>query len=838
MKRKHKNNQSAMTEPSHHSTTKADRSTNLRAALSVLLLFLSSASLLLTGCSQRRDPTPAKLLVKGGNNQWGTLGQPLTTPIVVEVLGPLRKGVLGGKGTRAPVPDATVCFESADGPDSAVVTGADKVLTDAAGYARTEVCLGTRFGDQYVRATVLGYPHLAVQFRFIGGIEVWGHPQETVAGDKLPEPVRFKVTDSNQEPVAGVPVHFRLIKGAGKKGKLIPLQPVTDAGGFALVQLQTDPAASGEYHVLAEIADPRTGFHARGVVVTAMALNRTKLVVGVLGGLALFILGMKFMSEGLQKVAGSRLKKVLQFLARNRFTAVLAGTAVTALIQSSSACTVMVVGFVNAGLLTLHQAIGIIFGAAIGTTVTGQIVSFKLDGLALPAIAIAVTILLIARSSVTRNWAETLLGFGVLFLGMSMMSGELKAIAGFPSFVKFFSIFDCQPGPDGRLPLLAIIGAVAIGTLLTMVVQSSSATIGLTIALANSGLVNFYTAIPLILGDNIGTTITALLASIGTNRRAKQAAVAHTIFKVIGVIYMVLLLFVRVNGVPVFLWLVDQITAGNVFADNAENVGRHIAAAHTLFNVVNVVVFLPLIAMLVWMCHRLLPIKEDEKIQVQSLEPHLLNTPAVALGQVLKAFMDMNDAAWKLAEDCYSKLRKEKLGNADVLHEREAAIDTMQREITQYLVELTERQLSEKQAMAVPLLIHCVNDAERIGDHAQSLLELTAQMVSQESSFTRKAKTDLDGVFALLDDMAEAVRTVLTEGDEEQVARAIALRGELNRTVAQCHQNHMRRLGKGKCTVAGGVVFVEALVDLERIANHLSNIVERVLDIRRFCAEQ
>ena len=351
----------------------------------------------------------------------------------------------------------------------------------------------------------------------------------------------------------------------------------------------------------------------------------------VLGGLALFIYGMGLMSEGLTQVAGARMKAILGYVTKNRVAAIAAGAGITALIQSSSATTVMTVGFVNAGLLSLTQAIGVVFGANIGTTVTGQLVSLKVTDLALPAVVLGVAGLMIARRSMMRGAWRTVLGFGLLFFGMNMMSHELKALAKLPEFISFFSYFDCAPSADGYLPFGAVMGAIAVGTLCTVAVQSSSATIGITIALANAGVINLWTAVPIVLGDNIGTTVTALLASIGTNVNARRAALAHALFNIIGTLLLVMtfvLVFVE-GGVkaPAFFHLVNACAEGNAFL--GENTGRHVAMAHTLFNVANVVVLAFFIPMLARLCSRM--IRDNSNQKVKSLEPLLLSNPALAL---------------------------------------------------------------------------------------------------------------------------------------------------------------------------------------------------------------
>jgi Na/Pi-cotransporter len=317
-------------------------------------------------------------------------------------------------------------------------------------------------------------------------------------------------------------------------------------------------------------------------------MEKINLALTVIGGLAIFVYGMGLMSDGLKEIAGEKLKSALGYMTRNRFFAILAGAGVTALIQSSSATSVMTVGFVNAGLLTLQQAIGVIFGANIGTTITGQIVSFKLNDIALPAVTAGVVGLMIAKRVFSRGIWRTVLGFGLLFFGMTIMSTELKELAAEPGFKKFFELFDCSPS-NGYMPILSVLGAITVGTLCTMLVQSSSATIGITIALANSGVISIWSAIPIVLGDNIGTTITAAFAAIGANANAKRTALAHAMFNILGTILITLSFFIVINvddiGAPAFLHAVNALTEGNGLI--GENPGRHVAMAHTLFNIKN-----------------------------------------------------------------------------------------------------------------------------------------------------------------------------------------------------------------------------------------------------------
>ena len=805
----------------------ADRPLALKGASALL----ACALLFVSGCGGSTSGG-RRLVVKSGGGQTGFPGAECRDPVVVELMGPRVRGLLGGKGHRHPIVGARIVFSPLSEGDTISIVGSEVVATDAAGSARVRVALGKRLGDQYLVARVEEEPELSAVVRLVSGVEIKGDGQEVLAGQPLGNPIEVTVVDEGLGPTQGVPVHFTLGARPGKKGALDSTYALTDENGVARTQLTTDGKATGRYEVLVEISDRDRGFFVRGIRVSALALNRLDLAIGVLGGLGIFILGMKFMSEGLQRVAGSRLKSILQLLTRNRFAAVMAGAVITSLIQSSSACTVMVVGFVNAGMLSLQQAIGIVYGAAIGTTVTGQIVSLKLDCLALPAVAIGVAIILVAKTSTVQNWGQTLLGFGLLFLGMTMMSARLKGIAEFPSFIRFFATFDCRPGPSGYMPVGGVLGAIAIGTAMTMVIQSSSATIGLAIAMAASGLINFYTAVPLILGDNIGTTITALLASIGTNRPARQTAIAHTIFKMVGALYMAALFFVRVDGVPVFLHIVDLVTAGDVFAETPENIGRHIASAHTLFNVFNVLVFLPLVGALAWAAQRVLPEKTSEDARTVRLEAHLLDTPAAAIQQAASCAVDMLSDAWALAGEAFVASKQGVVPDVPEFVRREQAVDSMQHEITAYLVQLTRRELTEAQARTIPLLIHCVNDAERIGDHAMNLLDLARQTSERQTKFSKPARKDLDAMFELIAEQARCTIGGLKSAGGELAPQALALEEQVSRLGSEIDYNHIRRLEKGKCPVLSGVAFVDIVSNLERIAEHLTNIAERAGEIR------
>ena len=444
-----------------------------------------------------------------------------------------------------------------------------------------------------------------------------------------------------------------------------------------------------------------------------------QIAVTAVGGLALFIYGMGLMSDGLKETAGSKLKAVLGYMTKNRFFAIAAGAGVTALIQSSSATSVMTVGFVNAGLLSLQQAIGVIFGANIGTTITGQIVSLKLDDLALPAITIGVAGLLAVRGKSMRGILRTVLGFGFLFYGMQVMSQELKSLTEMPAFIRFFSTFDCTPSATGHLPLWCVLGAIAVGTLCTMLVQSSSATIGITIALAEAGAINIWTAIPIVLGDNIGTTVTAGLAAIGTNANARRTALAHALFNLLGTMILTAsfaFVFTAPGGVgaPAFFHLVDLCVPGDSFA--GANPGRHVAMAHTLFNVGNVILLSAFIPALARICETIIRSKGESR--TLTLEPNLLVAPALALQAAASAVAEMTRRAWTVASVALNNSLGKTSVNPESIEAAEREVDKMREQIKAYLVEISQRKLSQREALMIPELIHCANDAERISDLA------------------------------------------------------------------------------------------------------------------------
>lgn len=796
------------------------RSCGLCLRVSLMLIF---SVIFLSGCSRNTQGLePDKLVLVTSETQLGMAGSTQTQALRVEVLSKAVPGLFGGKGEQYPVAGEKLRVVPVDAACGIQATPAEGV-SDQGGNFTCDVTLGKTFGDQYLDIICVEAPEVRKRVRFVAGVTAENTRQEVSAGDALPKPVRITLTGPDGEPIPNESVYFTLAQQPGKSGKVTKSIVKTDTNGVAEVGLKTDDSATGVYEIRAEVANPKTGHFTRPFFIESMAICTSGILVSIFGGLALFIFGMTLMSDGLQQVAGSKMKAALAYITRNRITAILAGTVVTSLIQSSSATTVMTVGFVNAGLLSLYQAIGVVFGANIGTTMTGQIVSFKLDGIALPSIIIGVIGVLITSKATWQGTFRTILGFGLLFFGMTMMSNELKCAGAFPSFVKFFQLFDCTPGPDGVMPIGAVLGAIGIGTLTTMIVQSSSATIGLAIALVNSGLLNFWTAFPIVLGDNIGTTITAILASLSANRTAKQTAAAHSMFNVLGTVIMVALFYVPIHGTPCFLYIVDAITAGAAF--NGENLGRHVANAHTLFNVTNVIILTAFIPQLAWLCEHLIPAKKAPT-GITRLEPHLLNTPPLALVCAMAALADMTEKAWQASFDALRGYKDGKPVPVPNIKTVEDEVDRMQGEIMDYLVQLTRKELTESQAQAIPVLMHCVNDAERISDLAYLIARRAAAQPAHVAKFTDNALHELQAIIDKSVTLAKLTQESLRGGTGGAKAAAIVMQ-DLKAMTRKSIQGHVDRLQKGACKPDRGMVYVEVLAALENIVRHLDNITER-----------
>ena len=553
------------------------------------------------------------------------------------------------------------------------------------------------------------------------------------------------------------------------------------------------------------------------------------LLLQVFGGLAIFIFGMKLMGDGLHNAAGEKMRTVLRLFSANRFVGILSGTAVTAVIQSSSASTVMVIGFVNAGLLTLVQAIAIIFGANIGTTVTAQIVAFDIEWIIMPSIIIGLLLSFVPARSI-RNWSETVIGLGFIFLGMTLMSNELKELSKDPWFMELFQTFECAP-VNGVIPPMALLGAIGVGLIATCVVQSSSAVSGIVIALGISGLVDLYTAVALILGSNIGTTITAQLASLTANRVAKQAALAHTLFNVLGVIIISSTFWFTIDGEAVFFKAVRWFsgTEGLPPEEACKSIGREIANAHTLFNVTVTVILTAFIPLLAKICEKVIPV-EKERTKFQRLEPHLLYTPSIALAQTAGALRKMLKKSWKIV-DCtlclYNKNDEKNQNVLKQLEKREADVDERQKDITEYLSKLMQVQLTKEEAEQIPLLLHCTNDAERLGDLAADIRDLMNRMHENKYKFSEKAEKEFDELHATLTSLADLAIALLEKKSSETLSLAKITKRKMKDTLASVEADHMTRVNGGTCLPEVSILYLELLENMRKVYKNIANIIDR-----------
>lgn len=529
--------------------------------------------------------------------------------------------------------------------------------------------------------------------------------------------------------------------------------------------------------------------------------------ITLLGGLGMFLYGMTVMGEGLQKAAGSKLKKIIEMLTSNVVMGVLVGTVVTGIIQSSSATTVMVVGFVNAGIMSLSQAIGVIMGANIGTTVTAQLVSFSLEDVAPIALGIGIIFYMFTSKEKTKQVAEILIGFGLLFTGMEFMKEAVEPLSELASFRNALLFLS-------KNPLLGILAGFAI----TGIVQSSSASMGMLIALASQGLVPITAALPILYGDNIGTCVTSLISSLGASRNAKRAAVMHLSFNVIGTLLFMLILNKPIVAVVQYL--------------DPANTARQIANAHTLFNLINVIILLPFSKYIVKLAERLVPIKEEE-IELATanttkyIDERMFETPSIALGNTVQEVVRMGEKARKSFTYAMEGLITRDLKAIDKAFNYEKTVNTLHKSILDYLLKLSNTNINSDERIKADLLFHVVNDLERISDHAENIAEIDRLAVDGETKFSDIAKNEINEISdLLLKNINSAIEYIDTKNHDlyDEIEKT---EGEVNMLVKQYRNEHMKRLSNGVCTVDSGILFLDLLTNFERISDHCSNIAEK-----------
>ncbi|MBN1831544.1 MAG: Na/Pi cotransporter family protein [Deltaproteobacteria bacterium] len=550
----------------------------------------------------------------------------------------------------------------------------------------------------------------------------------------------------------------------------------------------------------------------------------------VLGGLGLFIFGMRIMSEGLKMVAGHRLRTVLSAVSSNRIIACATGALVTSIIQSSSTTTVMLVGFVEAGLMSLTQAIGVILGANVGTTVTAQLIAFKLDAYALPAIAAGVLLRFFVSSRKWQHWGEVLLGFGMLFYGLTTMKAGLAPLKSSPEFINFLTEIQAQ---DLREILLCVL----IGTIMTMAVQSSSATVGVTMALASQGLISFEVGVAFILGDNIGTTITAELASIGASLRAHQAARAHTLFNLIGV-------FLVVSTFPYFIKTVTYFTMnlhGIGFPDllmgeEKPYISRHLANAHTLFNTLNAILFLSVLPWLVniamWLTPRRKNGHADEVYQIKYLDKRYLDSPEVALMQARREIIRMGGVAQLMFDEVIESLTIRDLKRLSMWKERENVLDHFQREITDYLVKIMQENLIIEETQEIASLMRMSNNIERIGDEVEDIAEGIERIIEDRFFFSERAMKDYATISSAVKEFIILTVKAMKEEDKGIFSDSVKSVSDINKMADEMRSRHYDRLVRGTCEIERGMIFVDLLNAFEKINSYSFNVSQAIAGVK------
>jgi phosphate:Na+ symporter len=530
------------------------------------------------------------------------------------------------------------------------------------------------------------------------------------------------------------------------------------------------------------------------------------LAMNLVIGLSFFLYGMKLLGDGLQKAAGDSLRRILQALTNSPIKGVLVGLTVTSIIQSSSATTVMLVGFANAGLMTLSQAMGVIFGANIGTTITAQIIVFKLNDVIWAFIFVGVLMEFFVKRRTTKAVGEAILGFGILFFGLYFMSDALGPLKTNQAFIDFLVRF-------GRVPALGILA----GAVFTGVIQSSSVTTSLVVALSLQGMITLPSAIALVLGANIGTTVTAGLASIGTNIVSRRTALTHFLFNFLGVIL-------------IFPFLVPFT---RIVAMTSTYLPRQVANAHTMFNVIMTCVALLLIKPFERLVRWLLPShgSEQETRVVQYIDERVLVTPTLALSQATKELFRMGHITYEMVDSCRVALFENKMSLLDEVLRNEDLVNSMQKEITGYLTKITEHDLSEAQSERVMALMHAVNDIERVGDHATNLVELVQIKDDKRLKINNGTEDDLKAEFAHVLKTLEEAMAALRDYDVDLAHQVKDMEDQCDLMTKEFMSHNITRLNTHEIDPQVGVVIVDLFTNLERISDHSDNIADVVLGV-------
>ncbi len=536
-----------------------------------------------------------------------------------------------------------------------------------------------------------------------------------------------------------------------------------------------------------------------------------KEIFSLCGGLGLFLLGMTLMGEGIEKAAGAKLRNILEIFTTNRFKGMLVGILFTGIMQSSSACTTLVVSFVNSGLMTLYQAAGVIFGANIGTTITSQLVSFNLSEYAPIILLIGVVAGMVSKNNTVQKIASVIAGFGVLFLGISTMSSGMASIRNSETIVNALSSL--------QNPFLAVL----MGLMITAVVQSSSVTVSLTLLMAQQGLfkdVNI--CLFIILGCNIGACTTALLASLAGKKDAKRAAMIHLLFNVIGTVIMFILFLVAMG--PIAGWL------HSISADD----GRFVANAHTIIKIVQVIMLFPFSTWIVKLTYLVVP-GSDQKVgyldtfQLKYIGSKVLFNPSTAVVDGMKEMERMASLASDNLNRAMNVLITLDEEETQVVFEMEKNIDFLNNSITNYFIKINQSTLPIEDIQGLGSLFHVTNDIERIGDHAENIAELAIQRRETGATFSPQAQIELATMLEVVNRMMDiSIKSILGKNDAQTMKTLLELENKVDNQERELQKNHVNRLTSGECSPEGGMIFTDVVTALERVADHSLNIASYV----------
>lgn len=523
------------------------------------------------------------------------------------------------------------------------------------------------------------------------------------------------------------------------------------------------------------------------------------------GGLGLFLFGMELMSDSIEKVAGAKLRRILEIFTTNRFMGMIVGIIFTGIIQSSSACTVMVVSFVNSGLMNLYQAAGVILGANIGTTITSQLVSFNLSKIAPLILLVGVVVMMFTKKEKVRKVAEVIVGFGILFVGLSTMSQAMANMKNEPQVVNLLMSL--------KNPFLATL----MGFALTAVIQSSSVTVSIVLLLANQDLLPLPITLYIILGCNIGACATAMLASMTGKKDAKRAALIHLLFNIIGTVIIYIALFVAGDQI---VELIMSISADN---------GRFVANAHTMIKIAQVIMLFPFTGWLVKMTYLIVP-GEDQKVgyresyQLKYIGDKVVFNPATAVVEVVKELERMASLAEENLNRAMNALITLDEEDIEEVYEVEKNINFLNHAITDYLVKINQTTLPIEDLNSLGALFHVVNDIERIGDHAENVADAARQRKEEGVSISKEAQKELGDMLEMVNKIIRYAVEMFAKSDETHMQEIVTLEDQVDEKERELQKKHVERLTKGECSPEAGMIFSDVVSGLERVADHATNI--------------